>query len=94
LLLLGIDNLWNLEEWIVIDWPITIPLSFVTVFLPTLLVQRRLSRDPWNKAVKKALFFAVVAAIPTSITGTPVGLAFLAWAGFKKPSWRWFTGAR
>ncbi|MSU34783.1 MAG: hypothetical protein EXS36_06655 [Pedosphaera sp.] len=80
-LLLVVDNLWTLEEWLIVTWLFTIPLSFVSVFLPVLCIQRFVSRDRWSIAVKKALFLGIVAAVPTSITGTPVGLALLAWAG-------------
>ena len=80
-LLLVVDNLWNLEDWLVVTWIFTIPLSFVSVFVPVLCIQRFISRDPWSTTVKKALFLGIVAAVPTSITGTPVGLALLAWAG-------------
>lgn len=82
--LIVVDNLWNLEEWIVIDWILTIPLSFITVFAPTLLIQRKLGGDGWLTALAKALFFGVIAAVPTSVTGTPVGLALLAWAGVRR----------
>lgn len=85
-LLLLVDNLWNLADWAVMDWIITIPLSFLTVFLPTFSIQRRKSGDSLGKAFLKALFLGVVAAVPTSITGTPIGLLLLAWAGINKLS--------
>ena len=84
-LLLVIDNLWNFADWAVIDWIFTIPLSFITVFVPTLLIQHRKQGDGWGKAIAKAVFLGVVAAVPFSVTGTPVGLALLAWAGLKHP---------
>lgn len=84
-LLIIIDNLWAMEDWLILTWFLTIPLSFLTVFLPTLILQRRLRNDSWSTAFAKALFFGVVAAVPTSITGTPVGLALLAWAGVRRP---------
>jgi hypothetical protein len=37
-------------------------------------------------ALAKALVLGLVAAIPTSLTGTPVGMALLAWAGVDR--WR------
>ena len=85
-LLLIVDNLWNFADWSVIAWFLTIPLSFLTVFAPTLWIQRHLQGDPWGKAILKALFLGVVAAVPFSVTGTPVGLALLAWAGLKHPA--------
>jgi hypothetical protein len=84
MLLLVVDNLWNLADWVVIDWVITIPLSFVTVFFPTLLVQRFLKRDRFGRAFALAALLGAVAAVPTSLTGTPVGLALLAWFGIDK----------
>ena len=84
-LLIVIDNLWNFADWAVIDWFLTIPLSFLTVFAPTLWIQRHKQGDGWGKAILKALFLGVVAAVPFSVTGTPVGLALLAWAGWKHP---------
>ena len=84
-LLIVIDNLWMLEEWTVLALIFTIPLSFLTVFAPTLWIQRHKQGDGWGKAILKALFLGVVAAVPFSVTGTPVGLALLAWAGWKHP---------
>ncbi len=84
LVLIGVDNLWNLADWAVIDWVVTIPLSFVTVFVPTLIIQRTLRRDPWGRALLLSLILGALAAVPTSITGTPAGLAFLAWSGLHR----------
>jgi hypothetical protein len=84
LLLVVVDNVWNLSEWIVIDWIITIPLSFVTVFIPALAIQKFIKRDPAGRALGLALLLGALAAIPTSITGTPVGLALLAWTGLNR----------
>jgi hypothetical protein len=83
-LMLLVDNLWNLADWLIIDWIFTIPLSFITVFIPALAIQRGIQRDGWSAAFAKALFLAIVAAVPTSITGTPIGLALLAWAGIRR----------
>ena len=84
LLLLGVDNLWNLADWAVIDWIITIPLSFMTVFFPVLLIQRLVKQHTWGRAVGLALLLAVIAAVPTSLFGSPVGLALLAWFGIDR----------
>jgi integral membrane sensor domain MASE1 len=81
LLLIIVDNLWNLTEWVVIDWIITIPLSFITVFVPVFLIQKLLKRNRVGQALGYALLLGVIAAVPTSLTGTPVGLALLVWAG-------------
>ncbi len=80
-LLVFVDNLWNLADWAVVDWIVTIPLSFLTVFAPVVFIQRFLGRDGWGKSFGKGLLLGVLAAVPTSITGTPVGLALLTWAG-------------
>jgi len=82
-LLIVVDNLWCLEEFLILDWILTIPLSFVTVFAPTYWIQRRLAGDGRAKAMWKALFFGVVAAVPFSVTGTPVGMTLLGWAGVR-----------
>ncbi|MEY3534531.1 MAG: hypothetical protein RLZZ582_107 [Verrucomicrobiota bacterium] len=84
--LVAVDNLWNLADWVVVTWWVTVPLSFLSVFVPTLWFQRRLRKDRWGSAVAKALALGLVAAIPTSLTGTPVGMALLAWAGVDR--WR------
>ncbi len=85
-LLVAVDNLWNLADWAVVTWWMTVPLSFLSVFLPTLWLQRQLRKDRWGMALAKALVLGLVAAIPTSLTGTPVGMALLAWAGVDR--WR------
>jgi len=85
-LLVAVDNLWNMADWAVVTWWMTVPLSFLSVFLPTLWLQRQLRKDRWGMALAKALVLGLVAAIPTSLTGTPVGMALLAWAGVDR--WR------
>jgi len=85
-LLVAVDNLWNLADWAVLTWWLTVPMAFLSVFVPTLWMQRRLRRDRWAVALAKALALGLVAAIPTSLTGTPVGMALLAWAGVDR--WR------
>lgn len=84
-LLLVVDNLWTLPEFFAATWLLTVPLSFLSVFAGTFLIQRRHGNDRVGAALAKALFFAAVAAVPTSLTGTPVGLALLAWAGIRHP---------
>ncbi|PYJ07337.1 MAG: hypothetical protein DME25_04085 [Verrucomicrobia bacterium] len=82
--MVAVDNLWNLAEWVVVDWIVTIPLSFITVFVPVFLLQKFLKRDSNGRALAFASLLGVLAAIPTSITGTPIGLALLAWTGLSK----------
>lgn len=84
-LLLAVDNLWALPDFSVIAWFITVPLAFLSVFAGTFLIQRRHARDRLGPALAKAVFLGAVAAVPTSVTGTPVGLALLAWAGIRHP---------
>lgn len=83
-MLVLVDNFWMLPEFAVATLWITVPLCFLSVFVITFVIQRRFGRNAWAVAFAKALFFAVVAAVPFSVTGTPVGLAFLAWAGVKR----------
>jgi len=88
LALVIVDNLWNLPEFAAPALVVfTVPMAFITVFLAVFLAQRRRNHDTRGSALWKALFLGLLAAIPTSITGTPVGLALLAWAGIRHP-WR------
>ena len=73
-----------MADWAIIDWVITIPASFVTVFFPSLMIQRLVKRDGWGRALVLAVLLGGLAAIPTSIFGTPVGLALLAWTGLDR----------
>ena len=86
LLLVAVDNLWNLADWAVVDWIFTIPLSFITVCVPVFFLQRHLKKDSAGRALAFATLLGVLAAIPTSITGTPIGLGLLAWTGLRKLS--------
>lgn len=82
--LAAVDGLWGLADWAVVDWVITIPLSFVSVAVPTFCVQKFLRKDTTGRAVAVALVLGVLAAVPTPITGTPIGLAILGWAGINR----------
>ena len=84
LLLLFVDNLWNLADWTVIDWIFSIPLSFVMVFVPALFIQKGLMKNRWARAFGLAALLGLIAAVPTSLTGTPIGLALLAWTGLSR----------
>ena len=84
LLLVVIDSLWTVPEFLVVDLPITVPLSFLSVFVPTFLIQRLLKKDSIRRALAFALLLGALAAVPFSVTGTPVGLAILAWTGISK----------
>jgi len=83
-LLLAVDNLWNLADWTVLSWFLTIPASFLTVSIPTLVIQRKLRGQRWGTALFFAVLLGAVAAVPTSVTGTPVGMALLAWTGISR----------
>jgi hypothetical protein len=93
LLLVTVDNLWMFPEFAGM-WVFTAPLSFLTVFFPTYMVQRHVQRNKRARAFKYALLLGGLAAIPTSITGTPVGLGLLAWTGISKLFPRSFPSAQ
>src|SRR6266566_4794332 len=84
LLLVAVDSLWAVFDWAPPIWIVAIPFCFAAVFVPTFLIQKHLKRDSNGRALKFATLLAVLAAIPTPITGTPIGMALLAWAGFRK----------
>lgn len=83
-LLVFVDNLWMLADWNAVTWFLTIPLSFFSVACTTVFIQLFLHRDGWGKSLGKGLLLGVLAGVPTSITGTPVGLALLTWAGIMR----------
>lgn len=83
-LLVFVDNLWMLADWNAVTWFLTIPLSFLCVSFTTTLIQRFLHRDGWGKSLAKGFLLGVLAGVPTSIMGTPVGLALLTWAGIMR----------
>jgi len=84
LLLLVFDNLWTVPEFLVLNWAVTIPLSFISVFVPTFVIQKTLKKDTFGRALAYSLLLGILAAVPTSLTGTPVGLAILAWTGISR----------
>jgi hypothetical protein len=84
LILIAVDSLWAIFDWAPPIWIVAIPFCFLAVFVPTFLVQRHLKRDSNGRALTFATILAVLAAIPTPITGTPVGLGLLAWTGLGK----------
>jgi hypothetical protein len=83
-LLVFVDNLWMLADWNAVTWFLTIPLSFCSVAFTTVFIQRFLHRDAWGKSLGKGLLLGVLAGVPTSVTGTPVGIALLTWAGIMR----------
>lgn len=84
ILLMAVDNLWMLADWSAMAWLFTIPLSFVTVAVPTFFIQKLVQKDSFTRAAGLSFLLGTIAAIPTSIFGTPVGLALLAWTGLNK----------
>jgi hypothetical protein len=82
-LLIAVDSLWTLADWAAIAWPVTIPLSFLAVFVPSMLIQKFFKKDSTGRSAAVAAFLGVLAAIPTPITGTMVGTLALALAGFR-----------
>ena len=81
LTLVAVDSLWAVFDWVPPVWFVAIPGCFAAVFVPTYLIQRHLKNDSKGRALAFASILAVLAAIPTPITGTPVGLGLLAWTG-------------
>jgi hypothetical protein len=84
LILIAVDSLWAIFDWAPPVWIVAIPFCFVAVFVPTFLIQKVLRKDSNARALTFATILAVLAAIPTFITGTPVGLGLLAWTGLGK----------
>ncbi len=84
LILVAVDSLWAIFDWLPPVWIVAIPACFGAVFIPTYLIQRHLKNDSKGRAATFATLLAVLAAIPTPITGTPVGLGLLAWTGLGK----------
>jgi hypothetical protein len=81
LILVAVDSLWALFDLLPPTWVVAIPGCFLAVFVPTYLIQRNLKKDSPGRALTFAAILGVLAAIPTPITGTPVGLGLLAWTG-------------
>jgi hypothetical protein len=84
LILVAVDSLWAIFDWVPPVWIVAIPACFAAVFVPTYLIQRHLKNDSKGRAATFATMLAVLAAIPTPVTGTPVGLGLLAWTGLGK----------
>jgi hypothetical protein len=84
LVLVAVDSLWAIFDWVPLVWPVAIPACFAAVFVPSYLIQKHLKQDSPGKALAFATLLGVLAAIPTPVTGTPVGLGLLAWSGLGK----------
>jgi len=81
LVLAAVDSLWAIFEFAPLFWLLAIPSCFVAVFVPVYLIQRHLKGDAPGRAAAFAALLATLAAIPTPVMGTPVGLGLLAWTG-------------
>jgi hypothetical protein len=84
LILVAVDSLWAVFDWLPPVWIVAIPACFLAVFVPTYLIQRHLKQDSRGRALAFATILGVLAGIPTFVTGTPVGLGLLAWTGLGK----------
>jgi hypothetical protein len=84
LILVAIDSLWAIFDWVPPVWIVAIPFCFAATFVPVYLIQRHLKKDSAARALTFATLLAILAAIPTPITGTPIGLGLLAWTGLGK----------
>ncbi|MGZ5508677.1 MAG: hypothetical protein ACXWKH_20075 [Limisphaerales bacterium] len=84
LILTAVDSLWVVFDFAPPLWIVAIPFCFVAVFVPTFLIQKHLKHDGNGRALAFATVLAVLAAIPTPITGTSVGFGLLAWTGLGK----------
>jgi hypothetical protein len=84
LILVAVDSLWAVFDWLPPVWIVAIPACFGAVFVPTFLIQKHLKKDSNGRALTFAAVLGVLAGIPTFVTGTPVGLGLLAWTGLGK----------
>lgn len=84
LILVAVDSLWAVFDWLPPTWLVAIPGCFAAVFVPTYLIQKHLKMDSKGRALAFASLLGVLAAIPTPITGTAVGLSLMAWTGLGK----------
>jgi hypothetical protein len=84
LILVAVDSLWAVFDWLPPVWIVAIPACFTAVFVPTFLIQKHLKQDSTGRALTFAAILGVLAGIPTFVTGTPVGLGLLAWTGLGK----------
>jgi hypothetical protein len=84
LILVAVDSLWAVFDWLPPVWIVAIPGCFAAVFVPTFLIQKHLKQDSNGRALTFAAILGVLAGIPTFVSGTPIGLGLLAWTGLGK----------
>src|SRR5262245_19509079 len=51
LILVAVDSLWAIFDWVPPVWIVAIPLCFLAVFLPVFLLQKFLKRDSNGRAL-------------------------------------------
>jgi hypothetical protein len=91
--MVAVDLVWTIPEVVGFFVPV-MALSLVSVGGITFLIQKFIRGDGNGRAAAIALLLAVLAAVPTPITGTAAGILVLGMAGlhhlaFGKllPSW-------
>ena len=84
LILVAVDSLWAVFDFLPALWIIAIPLCFLAVFVPCFLIQKYLKHDSNGRAFALATLLGVLAAIPTPVTGTSIGIGVLAWSGLAR----------
>jgi hypothetical protein len=82
-ILIATDALWSLAEWNMLSWIFTIPLSFLSVAIPTFVIQRKLQKDSVGRAFLMSIVLGILAAVPLPIMGTAVGTFILIVSGLK-----------
>jgi len=63
LILVAVDSLWAVFDWVPPVWIVAIPACFAAVFVPTYLIQRHLKNDSKGRALTFATILAVLAAV-------------------------------
>jgi hypothetical protein len=81
LLLLLVDALWSLPEWVAVTIVVTVPLSFICTSIPVFAIQKTFRKDTTVRALACAAGLGLIAAIPTPLMGTLVGAFILGKAG-------------
>jgi hypothetical protein len=78
--LIVVDSLWTIPEIAGFVIPVILA-GFLSVGPLTFLVQKFIRGDSNGRAAAIALFLAILAAVPTPVVGTTVGLIVLGMAG-------------
>ncbi|TWU30814.1 phosphoribosylaminoimidazole carboxylase [Novipirellula artificiosorum] len=95
-LLLPVSGIWILAlDWLLFSsnlltaglaTPIVVVVGFVLGAAGTLVLQRRVAKDPFWRALVKALVSGIVVGVPWPLTGSLIGGWILLAAGMKKPA--------